>query len=239
LTGEAYKNRSKLEVLLGRTLLERLRGKIVLDFGCGTGEGTVDLAQRDTAKVIGLDIRAMALERARELAARAGCADRCEFTTCSGQSVDAVVSIDAFEHFADPAAMLREMYRMLKPGGFVAVSFGPTWCHPLGGHLFSVFPWAHLIFSEAALIQWRSDLRDDGATRFGEVEGGLNQMTIQRFERIVNDSLFRVEFLEAVPIRRLRWFHNRITREFTTAVVRCLLVRKPSQFEVQAGSSTH
>jgi hypothetical protein len=55
----------------------------------------------------------------------------------------------------------------------------------LGGHLFSVFPWAHLIFSEQALIRWRSDFKSDGATRFSEVAGGLNQMTIRRFERLI------------------------------------------------------
>jgi SAM-dependent methyltransferase len=225
MTGEVYRNRSKLEVLLGSTLLERLRGKVVLDFGCGSGECAVDLAERGAARVIGLDIRSSALDQARRLAAERGCADRCEFTTATSEAVDAVVSIDAFEHFANPAAMLSEMYRLLKPGGEVAVSFGPTWYHPLGGHLFSVFPWAHLVFSESALIRWRSDIRDDGARRFSEVEGGLNQMTIGRFERIVNGSQFRIAMLEAVPIRKLRWLHNGVTREFTTAVVRCLLAR--------------
>ena len=34
----AYSNVSKLEVLLGKTIWDELRGKSVLDFGCGTGE---------------------------------------------------------------------------------------------------------------------------------------------------------------------------------------------------------
>jgi hypothetical protein len=58
------------------------------------------------------------------------------------------------------------MRRMIKPDGCVIAAFGPTWFHPLGGHLFSVFPWAHLIFTERALIRWRSDFKTDGATRF-------------------------------------------------------------------------
>jgi SAM-dependent methyltransferase len=173
--------------------------------------------------VIGLDIRPVALDQARELAQDAGCGDRCEFAVSVVESADVVVSIDAFEHFENPKAVLDEMHRLLKPGGMVAISFGPTWYHPLGGHLFSVFPWAHLIFSEAALIRWRSDLRNDGATRFCEVEGGLNQMTIRRFEKLVRRSPFRIDYLEPVPIRKLRWLHNRVTREFTTAVVRCIL----------------
>ncbi len=70
------------------------------------------------------------------------------------------------------------MASLLKPSGFALVEFGYTWFHPYGGHLFSVFPWAHLIFTEKSLIRWRSDFKTDGATRFQEVAGGLNQMTI-------------------------------------------------------------
>jgi hypothetical protein len=89
-----------------------------------------------------------------------------------------------------------------------------------------VLPWAHLYFSERALIRWRSDFKTDGASRFHEVAGGLNQMTIARFERLVEDSPFRFASEEVIPIRVLRPFHYRATREFTTAVVRCRLVRK-------------
>ena len=115
------------------------------------------------------------------------------------------------------------MAEMLKPTGYVLASFGPTWYHPLGGHLFSVFPWAHLIFSENALCRWRSHIRSDGAKRFREVEGGLNQMTIRRFERTVASSPLKLESLEAIPIRATRMFHNYATREFLTAIVRCKL----------------
>src|SRR5690606_21682554 len=116
--------------------------------------------------------------------------------------------IDSFEHFDDPPAILQTMDRMLKPGGEVRISFGPTWLHPYGGHLFSVFPWAHLIISEKALIRWRQGFKTDGATRFHEVEGGLNQMTIRRFERIVRESPFEFASLELVPIRKVRWLAN-------------------------------
>ena len=102
--------------------------------------------------------------------------------------------------------------------------FWPTWYHPLGGHLFSVFPWAHLVFTEASLIRWRSDFKTDGATRFCEAEGGLNQMTIRRFRSIVAESDFKFAEFEPVPIRKLRIIANRVTREFTTAIVRCKLV---------------
>ena len=145
--------------------------------------------------------------------------DRCLFVETPDEPADLIISIDSFEHFADPAAILSLMYKMLAPGGKVLASFGPTWYHPKGGHLFSVRPWAHLMFSEKALIRWRNDVRSDGATRFSEVEGGLNQMTIGRFERLVAGSLFELDRLEAVPIRSLALVHNRLTREFCTAIV--------------------
>ena len=118
------------------------------------------------------------------------------------------------------------MDTLLKPSGEVLVSFGPTWYHPLGGHGFSVFPWAHLLFSEKALIRWRSTFKTDGATRFSEVAGGLNQMSIAKFEKFVADSPFRFATLEPVPIKKLQAFHNRCTREFTSAIVRCRLVKR-------------
>jgi hypothetical protein len=133
--------------------------------------------------------------------------------------------MDAFEHYASPLAVLKQMAVLLKPNGKVITAFGPTWYHPLGGHLFSIFPWSHLIFTETALIRWRSDFKTDGATKFSEVEGGLNQMTIHRFKQIVAQSPFKIEHFQTVPIRRLKPLANRFTQEFTTAIVRCTLAR--------------
>lgn len=215
----------KILTLLGEGFLGRVKGRAVVDFGCGVGHEVVALAQAGAARVIGLDIRDSVLDLARCRAAGSGVADRCEFATSFAGQVDFVLSFDAFEHFRDPLAALRAMQALLKPGGSIIFSFGPLWYHPRGGHLFAVFPWAHLIFSEAALIRWRSDFKDDGATRFGEVEGGLNQMTIRRFEEMVRCSGMETIALELVPIRRLKFLHGRVTREFTTAVVRGELVR--------------
>ena len=181
-------------------------------------------------RVIGLDISEKWLQLAREQAENAGIADRCEFVSRVTSPVEVIVSVDAFEHFAEPDAVLRTMYSLLAPGGRLFISFGPTWYHPLGGHLFSVFPWAHVVLQEKALIRWRTQFKNDGARKFSEVEGGLNQMTIRHFEEILKRSPFAVEKFELVPIRRLKPLHNQITREFLTAVVRCTL-RKPLALE--------
>lgn len=221
-----YQCRSKLEVLFGPGIWAEVAGKVVVDFGCGVGKEAIDLARHGARRVIGIDIRPTALDCATTAARRAGVAERCLFTTHADEKADLIVSLDGFEHYDDAAGTLRVMRKLVKDDGRVLSCFGPTWLHPYGGHLFSVFPWAHLIFTEPALIRWRSDFKADGATRFREVEGGLNQMTISRFERILDASPFRVEGLEAVPVRRLRWLHNPLTREFLTSVVRCRLLPK-------------
>jgi cyclopropane fatty-acyl-phospholipid synthase-like methyltransferase len=219
----------KLRTLFGDRALEEVAGKVVLDFGCGEGAEAIELARYGARKVIGIDIREEALAKARQAAVAAGVLQTCDFTTATRERADLIFSIDAFEHFGDPAGVLQVMNGLLKPDGAVLVSFGPTWYHPFGGHTFSIFPWAHLIFSERALLRWRADFKNDGATRFGEVADGLNQITIGDFRKMVEESPFRFGSLNLAPIRRLGRLHNRLTHEFTTAIVQCRLVKRAAE----------
>jgi SAM-dependent methyltransferase len=222
--GSAYAGSSKLEVLFGKSIWQEIAGKTVIDFGCGAGREAIEMAARGARRVIGIDIRESHLEQARQAADRAGLSHKCCFTTDTSEPADLIFSIDSFEHFEQPAEILQMMRRLVKGDGKAIIEFGPPWYHPLGGHLFSVLPWAHLIFSEKSLLRWRSDFKSDGATRFHEIEGGLNQMTIRRFRRLVERSDFRFAHFEAVPIRKAQILLNPLTEEFFTAIVRCHLV---------------
>jgi SAM-dependent methyltransferase len=217
----AYIGRSKLEVLLGPGIWDETRDKDVLDFGCGPGAEAVEIAERGARRVIGIDLRQHWLDLGVEHAAERGVADRCTFAREWKDPVDLIVSLDSFEHFADPASILTHMRGLLRPGGKVLAAFGPTWFHPLGGHIYSVFPFSHLMFSERALVRWRAMHKSDGATTIAE--SGLNKMTIRRFIRLVEASPLRFASFELLPIRPLRLIANRVTREFTTAAVRCVL----------------
>lgn len=224
MDGSAYLDKSKLATLLGPKIWDQLTDRIVVDFGCGEGNEAIEIARHGARKVIGLDIQQKFLTVAREKAKVEGVSPICVFGVTTDEKADVIIAVDSFEHFEDPSLILKDMHRLLKPTGCVLAAFGPTWYHPLGGHLFSIFPWAHLVFTEKALIRWRSDFKTDGATSFRGVAGGLNQMTIARFERIVEKSPFRFAEFEAVPIRKLSFFANKLTREFSTAIVRCKLV---------------
>lgn len=215
--------RRRIEALFGSHIWSELTGKVVIDFGCGAGENAIEIAHLEATSVIGLDIRESVLNQARQAAEAAGVAQRCSFTTTTRERADVILSMASFEHFEDPGRILHVMRGLLKDDGSVMIAFVP-WCHPFGGHLFSVFPWAHLLFTEKALIRWRSHFKSDGATRFAEVEGGLNQMTIRRFEALVHGSQLALASFDTIPIGRLRLISQFLPREFFTAIVRCRLV---------------
>jgi phosphoethanolamine N-methyltransferase len=101
-----------------------LRDKLVVDIGCGIGGGSLVLAGEKGARVIGLDLEAPLLERARRYAEAAGLASRIEFIlTTPGPlplddaSVDVVYSSGVFTQIAEKLGMFREIFRVLRPGG--------------------------------------------------------------------------------------------------------------------------
>ncbi len=225
LDGRAYQGRSKLECLLGPNVFHKIQGKTVIDFGCGYGDQAIELANRGAKLVIGLDIREDVLEAARR---KASGLPNVQFLTpeqCPPGVADFVISLDSFEHFANPSAILDLINDLLRPGGRLLSSFGPPWKHPFGGHSFSAFPWAHLLLNERALVGWYNQVKERAISRIEEVSGGLNRMTVARFEELVRASKFRKASITPVPIRKLRLFYTPLTREFTTAVVKCQLTK--------------
>src|SRR5690242_18462413 len=122
--GRAYEGKSKLAVLMGNDFFSRIAGKLVVDFGCGEGADAIEMARHGAGRVIGIDIREEVLTSARRAAADAGVESVCSFAGSMNGRADVVVSLDAFEHFSDPAEVLRIMSRLLKPEGEVLVCFG-------------------------------------------------------------------------------------------------------------------
>ncbi|MEV6847390.1 methyltransferase domain-containing protein [Actinoplanes sp. NPDC051411] len=103
-------------------------GATVLDVGCGPGTITADLATLVTpARVTALEVTEPALDLARAEITRRG------LTTVdfrvgdvhaldfADDTFDVVHAHQVLQHVADPVAALREMRRVAKPGGLVAV----------------------------------------------------------------------------------------------------------------------
>lgn len=224
----------RIERLFGSDVLSEIEGRTVIDFGCGLGDDAIELAQSGAAHVIGIDIRESMMKIGRENARAAGLTN-VVFTANADRKADVIFSINAFEHFDDPDGALRCMASLLNPGGKVFLSFSPPWLHPFGGHIafipfLGVLPWGHVLLPERLICWWRSFYRNDGAKQFREVEGGLSQMTIRRFEKIVRNSPVCFQRLQYLPIKFAGQFHSLWTREFLTSTVRCELVMRVKSY---------
>lgn len=106
-----------------------LRDKLVVDVGSGLGGVDMHLAGAHGARVIGMEIEAPLVELGRERVAAAGLADRVDLRHCEpgplaldDASVDVVFSKDSLIHVADKATTFRDYCRVLKPGGWLAMS---------------------------------------------------------------------------------------------------------------------
>jgi SAM-dependent methyltransferase len=99
-----------------------LSGKHVLEYGCGEGWITSDLA-RLGARVSAFDVSPQAIENTRQVLARQQLLDRCSLAVMPAERLDYPdASIDvavgfAIIHHLDLAASLRELHRVLRPGG--------------------------------------------------------------------------------------------------------------------------
>lgn len=112
-------------------------GRSLLDVGAGPGSITVEFADRlAPGRVVGLDAASAVVARAAAEHVR----DNLEFSVgdvyalpFADDAFDIVHAHQVLQHLADPIAALREMHRVARPGGIVAVrevDYGATFWFP-------------------------------------------------------------------------------------------------------------
>ena len=107
-----------------------LAGKEVLDIGVGIGGPACLLIEKHgAARVTGIDVEDTVLKTAAQTVLRRGLQDRVILKRVEpgplpfdDESFDVVFSKDAIIHIPDKGALFREIYRILKPGGCIAMS---------------------------------------------------------------------------------------------------------------------
>jgi ubiquinone/menaquinone biosynthesis C-methylase UbiE len=218
------KGEDTLEFYLKRSTKEEMfKDKRVLDIGCGAGGKTIYYASQGAEKVYGIEVVEHYREEANKLAKEKNLEDKFEFILSdAGEGIpfeddffDTIIMNDAMEHVDKPLEVLNQCYRVLKPGGKLYVNF-PPYHHPFGAHLSDVigFPWVHLFFSDETLIEVYKDLvKDlpDGQSRIdfriGKDENGkeyfsyINRMTIKRFNKILKETDYKVDYYDEVSLR--------------------------------------
>lgn len=185
-------------------------GSSLLDLGSGLGGFSREFAARG-ATVYAVDLtpprsHGPGLHRIRATAAAVPLRDA---------SVDLVFCASLIEHVPRPEEILREIERVLKPGGTAYVSF-PPYYSPLGGHEYAPF---HYLGERVALrLRGRSRVPDwvrtlypvhNDATSFSDLftGWGLFRMTIRKFRRLLRTSGLRCLDMSTryLPASFIRW----------------------------------
>ena len=206
-----------------------LAGQRVLEFGCGSGYEVWYLAHHLGADATGVDIaERRAWSVLTDDRTRFVMADIARERAFPEDHFDRIVSFSVFEHVAHPHATLRELYRILRPGG-LAFIMANLHQGPKASHLYNdvYFPWPHLLFQDHAI-------REYFARRGRKVEGAswVNRLTWSQYENLFqrvgfeflalrfSESPFDEEFyrrFEGILSRYARWD---LSRDFFHVVVR-------------------
>jgi SAM-dependent methyltransferase len=209
-----------------------IQNRVILDIGSGEGWHTLAFGEAGAKKVYGIDIESDKIERSRLRAQERGLQERVIFETsipdeCQ-MGCDYILSRDSMEHYQDPKGVLEVMKSCLAPKGQIVISFGPTWFSPYGAHMnyFLPIPWVHLFFSEKSIMGVRSQFRSDGALRYEDVPGGLNHMSVAKFERLVRDCGLKIAQMKYYCVRGKNWLGKiPVFRELFINAISCRLER--------------
>ena len=106
-----------------------LSNKKILDIGCGTGGAVFHLLEKhNAAEAIGYDPEPLVIEKANELAVEKNLSDRAKFhciepgpIQADDESMDVVFSKEAFIHIHDKNELMKDIHRILRPSGLLAV----------------------------------------------------------------------------------------------------------------------
>jgi ubiquinone/menaquinone biosynthesis C-methylase UbiE len=228
---EAYsmayaQNQFDLKVADG--LMRSVTGLDVLEIGAGHGGISTYMAAVGARSVVGIDLNEVDLQFARrfvrEVSARYApdCRLPVEFLEMSADKMafrdgqfDLVLADNVFEHFTQPQAVMREAYRVVKPGGGLLVPvFSSIWSkYALHLKHGLKVPWANLFFSERTIIRALARLAEDdpqlhefypglkaNPQRVRDVRrhGDLNDITYREFRKIAARIGFRVEWFTPI-----------------------------------------
>lgn len=132
-------------------------------------------------------------------------------------SIDAILSISVFEHVQDLDVALSELYRVLRPGGYLFTEFGPIWSSVWGHHLWFYHgnnvrdwnntplpPYAHLLMSEDELRSWCTQkYKDNSLTAkvcdFVFRSPDQNRLFFSDYHNLFLESDFDILFMTGYP----------------------------------------
>lgn len=159
--------RKRLEVNLEQ--LEPMKGKSILDVGCGSGRFCLAYAERGAARVVGVDFASAMIDLARQIAQQAGVADRCEFIegafpeAVKDEMFDASTANGFFDYIENPVPLITRMREMTREKMIVSFPKAVEWRVPVRRLRFWIKGTPLFLYHERQVEQI---LRDAGVTNY-------------------------------------------------------------------------
>ena len=180
------------------------KNKKVLDFGCGHGSLTLDIAALGAQKVIGIDLEIDLINFAKKNLDQnfPDLKDKVEFElidllkTDKFKDIDYIVTKDTFEHSLHLDQILEKFHQILKKDGRVFVGFGPLYNFYNGDHgrTEAILPWFHIIVPEKILINRLNKKYKKNLKKIEDL--GLSKYSFKDYIRLFRDSKFEVTYFK-------------------------------------------
>lgn len=216
------------------------KDKTVLDFGCGHGSLSIDIAISGAKKVVGIDLENNYINFANQNLYENfnKLKDKVEFlntnilTNENLKNFDYIVSKDTFEHSINLENILKRFNQILNIDGKVFVGFGPLYNFYNGDHgrTNAFLPWFHLIIPEKFLIKKLNEKNNSKITKIEDL--GLNKYSFKEYLEFFKNSDFEILFfkknLSSHPIAFIFNLLSNIKflEEYFTYNIYCILKKK-------------
>jgi len=133
----------------------------VLEIGPGAGFVLKRFREQGIPHAVALDIADSLYPEVREAGVELIRTSADNMVPIPDKSYDLVVSWSALEHIPNPEKAFEECLRILKPGGYLYLQFGPLYYSPWGYHHYSLLrcPYLHLLFPEYLIHEYGRKLK--------------------------------------------------------------------------------
>ena len=222
------------------TWVDGLAGKRILEVGCDL-QGALARYISDRyqpAELVGLNPYAKNVELSSSCRLDQGDIRKAPYPD---DHFDVILSTSAFEHIHDFDVALQEMYRVLRPGGYLYSRFGPIWSTSYGHHLWLIHNgnlynyWNVILPSYCHLLMTREQVADHLRSSYDEdvvevisnyVFGSdeQNRLFYEDYENIIRSSPFEVMCMKGYDHPELGEKYN---HQVTPEILRALRARFP------------